>query len=207
MDPDAGGQRPRQQGHRWCRPPDAHSPTPGGPHPSSLLPSQMTSELSLPWAWPQGQPPQRLPSPSPLPHPHPSPAVPSGSESSSSGHLSASVGPLQARNPDATRWGREDSHASVLRTRAKTHMSTCRHMLGHFLLSIVGPARDSYVSAPVPPVGHVVNTSVLHIHIWELSFEVVCLSVSQDWGSGLVRQVGAGQGRAGGQRLPVNDSM
>lgn len=71
-------------------------------------------------------------------------------------------------------------------------------MLGHFLLSIVGPARDSYVSAPVPPVGHVVNTSVLHIHIWELSFEVVCLSVSQDWGSGLGKARWGWAGAGGG---------
>lgn len=41
-----------------------------------------------------------------------------------------------------------------------------------------------------------------HTHIWGLSFELV-----KTGGLGWVKQAGAGQGRAGGQRLPVNDSM
>lgn len=56
-------------------------------------------------------------------------------------------------------------------------MSTCQPVLGHTFLSTEGLAHDSYVSVPMPPVGQVADTGVLHTHIWGLSFEAVCLSV------------------------------
>lgn len=133
LDPDAGGQRPRQQSHGWCPPPDAHSPTPGGTHPSRPLPGSTASKLNSPWAWPSCWEP--TPHESFLredPCPSPSPTVPSGIPSRI--HVSLGDSP-QARDHEAT--GRRqpwNSSASTLRTHVCRHcMSIYQHTLGHVL--------------------------------------------------------------------------